>query len=497
MVTSSSYTLKFIVTGGGITGLTCAYLLKKGGHEVVVLEKLSHDELLNNQIGGLRIPPNMTRLLQELPGTEKLLREKAVKGAGMFFHQCEGDSAAELVGKMVFAKEMMDDLGCDFFHMSHKDLHEHIYTLCTNVGVEIHHEFEVVRVISRKHDSKLGGPTVVGKSGELITGDIVIGADGKNSCTRRVLLAEKDGDDVDDSDDDHMDTDPSKQSILPPIKAIMGATMSIPVALIKSDPELVPFLTAENYLWIFMGNGTSVYMMQSSSDLYSLLFNCVIPPRENVEWLSDRTPVTSVLRMVDEHDPRIKKLIQLASTSRLFIQNFHNPHRHVSKYDDLVVIGDAAHSIYINGTHHTAAAFEEAFTFGWLFSKLPESSKPKEHASHLLSGYRYIQRKRTRALEINGMDTIAILSLISGPERERRNNGFRLTLSLDGADDATLEKVWAGYIAQFNYDARDAVDEWWMNWSKLSRRQSLSQILTTRRNSHIEVNIEPSVEVMA
>lgn len=47
MVTSSSYTLKFIVTGGGITGLTCAYLLKKGGHEVVVLEKLSHDELLN------------------------------------------------------------------------------------------------------------------------------------------------------------------------------------------------------------------------------------------------------------------------------------------------------------------------------------------------------------------------------------------------------------------------------------------------------------------
>lgn len=47
MVNSSSLTLKFIVTGGGITGLTCAYLLKKGGHEVVLLEKLSPDELLN------------------------------------------------------------------------------------------------------------------------------------------------------------------------------------------------------------------------------------------------------------------------------------------------------------------------------------------------------------------------------------------------------------------------------------------------------------------
>lgn len=68
--------------------------------------------------------------------------------------------------------------------------------------------------------------------------------------------------------------------------------------------------------------------------------------------------------MVDEHDPRcivkadpsltstdsvdrIKKLIQLTSTSRLFIQTFHNSNRHVSKYDDLVVIGDAAHSIYV------------------------------------------------------------------------------------------------------------------------------------------------------
>lgn len=53
----------------------------------------------------------------------------------------------------------------------------------------------------------------------------MIGADGKNSCIRRVLLAEKDGDNDDDSDDDHLDTDPSKQSILPPIKAIMGQVL--------------------------------------------------------------------------------------------------------------------------------------------------------------------------------------------------------------------------------------------------------------------------------
>lgn len=122
--------------------------------------------------------------------------------------------------------------------------------------------------------------------------------------------------------------------------------------------------------------------------------------------------------------------------------------------------------------------FEEAFTFGRLFSKLSDPSSSKKHASHLLNGYQQIQQKRTRALEINGMDTIAVLTLMPGPEREGRNNGLRLTLNLEGADDAMLEKIWAGYIKQFNYDARDAVDEWWMNWSRLSRRHSMSNFHT-------------------
>lgn len=103
---------------------------------------------------------------------------------------------------------------------------------------------------------------------------------------------------------------------------------------------------------------------------------------------------------------------------------------------------------------------------------LSEPSEFKEHASHLLDGYQQIQQQRTRKLEKSSMDTVVFLSLTSGPERDRRNNGFRLTLNLKGADNATLEQIWAGNIAHFNYDARDAVDEWWMNWSSLSRRHS-------------------------
>ncbi|KAE9404676.1 hypothetical protein BT96DRAFT_413242 [Gymnopus androsaceus JB14] len=145
-----SIKLKWIVIGASIAGLTSAYLLKEGGHSVVILEKSSRRAQVANQDGGVRIPPNMTRLLQELPGAEKLLKEKAKGCAGVLFYQCKEDELAELVGKMEFAEEIMNDLGCDFYFMAYKDLYKYLFTLCTSAGVEICHEFEVVEVISTR-----------------------------------------------------------------------------------------------------------------------------------------------------------------------------------------------------------------------------------------------------------------------------------------------------------------------------------------------------------
>ncbi|KAE9404675.1 FAD/NAD(P)-binding domain-containing protein [Gymnopus androsaceus JB14] len=442
---SSSSKLKWIVIGAGIAGLTSAYLLKEGGHSVVVLEKSSRRAQVANQIGGVRIPPNMSRLLQELPGAEKLLREKAKRCSGVSppyilgvssdsafcYVDCKDDEPAELVGKMEFAEEIINDLGCDFHFMPHKDLHEYLFTLCTNAGVEIRHQFEVIDIISSKGDPNFGGPTAEFPS---IYDCQVIGADGKNSVARKVLLAEEE----EAEEEDSLDTTDSERSVLPPMKDFIGAIISIPVSLLQSDPELASFLREENYWTVFMANGMHMAMSQSGPDLCAL----------------DGTAVEKVLERAEGYDPRIKKLITLASTSHWYIQTVYDLPRHcVSKLDELVLIGDAVNSIYINGTHNTAAAFEEAFTLGRLFSI--SNTSALEH------------------FEVNAMDTIVLLSLLPGPEREGRNNGFRLTLNLEGVDDATLQQVWAGYIMQFNYDARDAVDEWWMNWSRLGHRQSV------------------------
>ncbi|KAF9078691.1 hypothetical protein BDP27DRAFT_24175 [Rhodocollybia butyracea] len=436
----SADTLKFVVVGGGIAGLTSAYLLKQSGHEVVILEKSSCLEQMTH--GGIKIPPNMTRLMHELPGAEELLNTKATKCEGISFLQTNGDDPAELVGKLVYVDEIMSDLGADFYLISHKDLHNYLLNLCHNAAVEFRYNFEVEDVITNKL-----GPTVVGKSGETVIGDIVIGADGKNSVIRKVLLDEED--EAEESD--------SRDSLI-----------SVPISLVQSDPELVSFLAQDTYGRVFLGNGTNIFVAEYGPDLCQVELTYGTPPEfdaKDDDWLSCGTTTKSVLEHVEEYDPRIKKLIQLVPMAHWNVQGIYNLPQYVSKLDQVVVIGDAAHAIYINGTHNTAAAFEDAFTLGRLFAQSTPSDS-KSHASLLLNGYQQIRHKRTKALEKSGMNTMILMGLVPGPERSRRNQGFRLTLDLDGADDATVERIWSEYIEQFHYEPRDEVSEWWMNWAR-------------------------------
>lgn len=50
-----------------------------------------------------------------------------------------------------------------------------------------------------------------------------------------------------------------------------------------------------------------------------------------------------------------------------------------------------------------------------------------------------------------------------------RNQGLRQTLDMQSAPDENSEALahqWENWIILFNYDAKDAVDEWWLNWGR-------------------------------
>lgn len=93
--------LKFIVVGASVAGLTCASALAKSGHDVLVLEMndrleeviptlSSHfpNSRLNgrpktDRDGGLRVPPNMARLLiHGYPGMAQFFEERGSRCSG-------------------------------------------------------------------------------------------------------------------------------------------------------------------------------------------------------------------------------------------------------------------------------------------------------------------------------------------------------------------------------------------------------------------------------
>ncbi|KAF9061797.1 hypothetical protein BDP27DRAFT_1452063 [Rhodocollybia butyracea] len=456
MLKLKEFPLNVVVVGAGISGLAVAYLMEKAGHRVTVLEKSSPKSQARLRDGGLRIPPNMTRLLKELPGVDKLLAEKASKCAGLCWVQCHNKSS-ELMGKVEFPEEVLNDLGCDFHLIPHHDLQGYLYNLCIKAGVQIHHDFDVDKLSIEKDRD----PVVFSKTGKRITGDIVIGADGKNSAVRKALLAEE----VVLSETDSLDSDDSDEDNEPvplPMKEIIGATLTVPISSIRSDPELSSFTEIEHWM-LWMGNRNTICGARYGPELYVLEVVFADPPmadQTDDEWLAGK-PMESVLKYADEYDPRIKKIMQLASTCHWSIQTVHDPPRYVSNHHQVVVIGDAAHAVHLNSAHNTAAGFEDAFTLGRLFSR---ENLRRSHKSLLLNGYQYIRRNRTRSLELAGMEVAFFLGLPPGREREGRNQGLRLTLHLEGANDETLERLWSTYVDQFNYDARDEVDEWQMNW---------------------------------
>lgn len=105
---------------------------------------------------------------------------------------------------------------------------------------------------------------------------------------------------------------------------------------------------------------------------------------------------------------------------------------------------------------------EDAFTLSRVFSKC---QTPTLYKSLLLNGYQTIRQARTRSIELVEMQSLILLGSPPGPRREEKNNGFKATLQMEGPDDKTLAELWSSYVAQFNYDARDDVDEWWLNWA--------------------------------
>ncbi|THH08951.1 hypothetical protein EW145_g2358 [Phellinidium pouzarii] len=427
--------LDFVVVGGSIAGLSCAYNLNQAGHNVRVLERSSGPGI---GTGGLRVPPNMTKLLFHW-GLGAQLVKLAVKCPRIEFLE---STTGEYLSGLVMHEEVMAELQADMYGMLYSDLHLMLYDLAVAAGVRVDFNVNVV-------DVDVSEPSVLLASGQRLQADIVIGADGPQGISRERVFG-------------------------PGEKFKIGPFTGYTLIRILWDPKLRSLVDDEMGLWkVWMGAHRCVLTFFVCSDQYAVQLIC--PSQEAVHNWTKSMPLLPTAEKFDDFEETVQRLLRLV-TQTVETQNVIQESTSVwyDKDGHVVLIGDAAHLLNPGTTHGSSLAMEDAAVLGSLFSRL--RSRDKGDIMRLLAAYQEIREDRCVEVNKSEFGKCAISTIAPGdPMYEVRNAGFAASREVKALDwenlgDPYLQNVWEEFKGSFGYEAYDAADDWWVDWGILTER---------------------------
>ncbi|ESK91893.1 FAD/NAD(P)-binding domain-containing protein [Moniliophthora roreri MCA 2997] len=455
-VRKAQVSLEIVVIGGSIAGLAAAYSLQRGGHRVVVLEQTDGRE---RSRGGLRSPPNMTRVLNHW-GLQPYLAKHAVKCSQLTF--LYGETGKD-IGCITLHEEQFADLLADFRLMQHGDLHSILLDIALREGVEIRYNMQVAGLDS------LSGAVVLA-NGERIIPNLVVGADGQRGLTRKCLLPKEVQEDEFSSDQ-------------------ITLLFTIPTDRMRDDEDLKHLIkTTEIKIWLGDSYLCQGHLSHASKE-YSLLLSYSIDDdlseyREN--W-TKRYSVDHFDLDYDRFEPSVRKLLQLAEyTIPTSYANRPLFDSLVCDNGHLVLVGEAAHPLVPGGVQPTAMCLEDAEILGSLLSRI----QAKEDLPRLLSAYEELRLPRCREADRYENRNRLMFTLPKGPEQKLRDAKLRWgTAGWDKMSEQSFWDIWGEELKFYPFDASEKADDWWTKWGALVSRQN------SRNGANFFTPPTPTVEV--
>jgi salicylate hydroxylase len=168
-----------LVVGGGIGGLTTSLCLARSGCEVKVFEQASSIE----EVGaGLQLSSNCSRVLHDL-GLESTIRDKAFLPEAAEIRDWK---TGKLISSTLLGEKALSEYGFPYYHMHRADL----------LGILLeearrHSNIELLAGAKVEGVTESSDEVNLNCSGEQFKGDLLIGADGIHSVTRRSLFGEE------------------------------------------------------------------------------------------------------------------------------------------------------------------------------------------------------------------------------------------------------------------------------------------------------------------
>ncbi|KAI8985783.1 FAD/NAD-P-binding domain-containing protein [Trametes punicea] len=428
--------LDFLVIGGGIGGLAVAYVLSKAGHRVRVLEKRD----LNVSGGGHRVPPNLSKILRHWVGEEELMKV-STRCVGSPFHNLR---TGDLVGYLHWKPAVMAETGGDFLLMHHDDIVRMLYNLATGAGARVDFHTEVTAV--HPGSDSVPNPSVTLANGDVLTADMIVGADGYRSLVREVVLDEED--------------------MAKPGGMILYTGVVNAEHLLK-DPELRPYALSDEWA-IWMGPHQS----RAKKEFFFHVYSWQNDGQEQAGQENWEELVPTEKLNIQDHGPKVQRFIKMAP--HLIRTRFMTR----STIDDwvdytgrIVLLGDAAHPSFPGGSHPASMAVEDAVVFGSLFSHL----RTLDQIPSFTSAYQELRQRRCELVKQADIANAHMVSMPDGPLAQARDEDMRRRK--DEWDEGTLKAQFEEIAEIFLYDAGDAAEEWWVNWGRFSE--------TAREQPHV------------
>lgn len=197
--------LHIIIVGCGLGGLAAAHCLSQAGHKVTLFETAS---AIGEVGAGIQVSPNVSRLLRRW-GLGDALEAIGVRPEAIVFRRY---STGETVGYTKWG-EAMEEHGAPYYHIHRADFHKLLFDLAAP-GMTLRLKSTVVSVDP-------DAPSVTLASGEVVHGDLIVGADGVKSIIQQVVIGR---------------VNPAQPTGDAAYRAI------IPTSVMLADPDLKPFV---------------------------------------------------------------------------------------------------------------------------------------------------------------------------------------------------------------------------------------------------------------
>jgi len=322
------------------------------------------------------------------------------------------------------------------------DIVQLLYELARSVGVDVHFGCHVEEVDPDE-------PSVTLANGEVIYGDVIVGADGEQSMVRDVVLGHHD------------------QGVATG-KAAFAA--QVPFEKMQDDPDLKELVHSRHMLNWLGPDGVLFGLSMKSVGKYAIYFvHTMDDDNINESWTTSDS-VESFREHLATWDPKMTKLAQLVEHTadiKAVQRQVYDTWVHDS--GKVVLVGDACHPMPMYAIQKAATAIEDAAVLGNLFSRLAS----RDNIGLLLHAYQELRETRCALILQDEESRHHCHSLREGTEDdlEEREEELREKYLSRHITPEQLEMLW-GLGAQFvKYEVDPEVDGWWKDFgARMSSR---------------------------